>query len=494
MQRSSGILLHPTSLPGKFGCGSFGKYAYQFLDILESNGQKIWQILPLGPTDETASPYQSYSSYAGNILLIDLELLEKEGLFTEFKLEEFETETFCNEKLEYKKVYDFHLSILQKAFLNFKSNNESQLFYKKNKFWLDDYAFFMALNQHFGGVYFINWPKEIRNKEPQAIFKYKKTLHNEIEFHKFCQFQFFVQYKKLKDYAKSKNIKIIGDIPIYVSANSVDAWANPELFELSTSLKPTKVAGVPPDYFSQTGQRWGNPVYKWKNHKINNYAWWVDRLKFNLDLFDIVRIDHFRAFEAFWSIPASEETAINGKWIKGPNHEIFEAFSKALGKNLPIIAEDLGIITPAVEKLRDDYNLPGMKILEFGFGSGSGNGYLPHNFNQNCVVYTGTHDNDTLSGWMNEIKSNNKYAFDHLCQYLQKEEVDGLEFEIIKLAVASVARMAIFPMQDILKLDTNCRMNIPGTIIGNWLWRMSKSQMNDNGIEKLKILCEIYGR
>ena len=266
------------------------------------------------------------------------------------------------------------------------------------------------------------------------------------------------------------------------------------MFELDATCKPKKVAGVPPDYFSQTGQRWGNPVYKWKNHKANNYAWWIERLRFNLELFDIVRIDHFRAFEAFWSIPASEETAINGKWVKGPNEEIFEAFTKAFDKNLPIIAEDLGIITPAVEKLRDDFGLPGMKILEFSFGSGAGNSYLPHNFNQNCIVYTGTHDNDTLSGWLNEIKTNNHYAYKHLCDYLQKEEGDELEFDIIKLAISSTAKMAIFPMQDILKLDTNSRMNIPGTITGNWLWRMSYNQMKNRGFEKLKKLCEIYGR
>lgn len=489
MQRLSGILLHPTSLPNKFGCGSFGKEAYDFLDILESYGQKIWQILPLGPTDETASPYQSYSAFAGNILLIDLEILQNDGL-----LSEIEECDFNDEKLEYKLVYDFHIKALKSAFLNFTPTHDSQLFFKKNKFWLDDYAFFAALNEHFHGVYFVNWPKNIRNRETQTLQKYSEILKNEIEFHKFCQFQFFKQYKNLANYAKSKNIKIIGDIPIYVSANSVEAWVNRELFELDATCKPKKVAGVPPDYFSQTGQRWGNPVYKWKNHKANNYAWWIERLRFNLELFDIVRIDHFRAFEAFWSIPASEETAINGKWVKGPNEEIFEAFTKAFGKNLPIIAEDLGIITPAVEKLRDDFGLPGMKILEFGFGSGAGNSYLPHNFNQNCIVYTGTHDNDTLSGWLNEIKTNNHYAYKHLCDYLQKEEGDELEFDIIKLAISSTAKMAIFPMQDILKLDTNSRMNIPGTITGNWLWRMSYNQMKNRGFEKLKKLCEIYGR
>ena len=492
MNRASGILLHPTSLPSNFGCGTFGKSAYSFVDLLEKSNQKIWQMLPLGPTDSTASPYQSYSAFAGNPILIDLEMLCEDGLLDSNNLK---SETvFDNSLFDYKIAFEFSHLNLKKAFENFVADESAKKFYKQNSFWLDDYAFFMALNDYFGGIYFVDWPKKIKLRDEASSKSYRIQLQKEIDFHKFTQFKFFEQYFKLKDYANSKNIKIIGDIPIYVSANSADVWANKELFELNASMKPKNVAGVPPDYFSQTGQRWGNPIYKWKNHKINNFAWWVSRMKFNLELFDVVRIDHFRGFEAFWSIPARENTAINGKWVKGPNHELFQAFEEKFGKNLPIIAEDLGVITPEVEKLRDDFSLPGMKILQFAFGSGAQNGYLSHNYVQNCIVYTGTHDNDTTVGWINELKDNNHWTLNHLCEYLDEYDLENLNFKIIAECLKSVARFAIIPMQDILELDTKSRMNIPGTVCGNWQYKMNYDDFESKNFVKLKNLSEIYGR
>ena len=492
MNRASGVLLHPTSLPSKFGSGTFGKCAYDFIDLLEKSNQKIWQMLPLGPTDTTASPYQSYSAFAGNSILIDLDMLCEDGLLEKNDL--VNENLFNNEEFEYKVAFDFSLQKLKKAFENFAIDENAKKFYKKNNFWLDDYSFFMALNDHFGNIYFVDWPKKIKNRDELTMKGYKIQLKDNIDFHKFVQFKFFEQYFKLKAYANSKNIQIIGDIPIYVSANSADVWANKELFELNANMKPKNVAGVPPDYFSQTGQRWGNPIYKWKNHKLTNYAWWISRMKFNLELFDIVRIDHFRGFEAFWSIPAKEETAINGKWVKGPDHELFQAFENKFGKNLPIIAEDLGLITAEVEKLRDDFGLPGMKILQFAFGGGSQNGYLPHNFVNNCVVYTGTHDNDTTAGWINELTQNNHWALNHLKQYLNEEKIENLNFGIISECLKSVAKFAIIPIQDILELDTKSRMNIPGTVNGNWRYKMSHDDFESENFVKLKNLCEIYGR
>ena len=492
MNRASGILLHPTSLPSKFGSGTFGKSAYDFIDLLEKSNQKIWQMLPLGPTDTTGSPYQSYSAFAGNSILIDLDMLCKDGLLEEDDLSN--ENLFNNQEFEYKTAFDFSLQKLKKAFQNFTINESTKKFYKKNNFWLDDYAFFMALNDHFGHVYFVDWPKRIKTRDELTLKNYKIQLKNNIDFHKFVQFKFFEQYFKLKAYANSKNIKIIGDIPIYVSANSSDVWANKELFELNVNMRPKNVAGVPPDYFSETGQRWGNPIYKWNNHKLNDYAWWISRMKFNLELFDIVRIDHFRGFEAFWSIPAKEETAINGKWVKGPDHELFQAFENKFGKNLPIIAEDLGLITAKVEKLRDDFGLPGMKILQFAFGSGSQNGYLPHNFVSNCIVYTGTHDNDTTIGWINELTQNNHWTLNHLKEYLDEEKIENLNFGIIAECLKSVAKFAIIPMQDILELDTKSRMNIPGTVYGNWKYKMCSDDFESENFVKLKKLCEIYGR
>ncbi|MGQ9630570.1 MAG: 4-alpha-glucanotransferase [bacterium] len=502
--RSSGILLHPTSLPGRFGIGDMGDSAYQFVDFLSECYQRIWQILPLGPTGYGDSPYQCFSAFAGNPLLIDLRGLVREGLLSESDLEG--APPFPEDSVDYGPVMEFKMSLLRRSFGNFKARasetprGEFEGFCRRNSQWLDDYTLFMSLKGINGGAVWNTWDRDIASRRKSAIEHWTGELADEILFYKYLQWQFFKQWTALKRYANEKGIKIVGDIPIFVAYDSADVWSNPDLFYLDEEGRPTVVAGVPPDYFSEAGQLWGNPLYRWDVMAQRGYSWWIDRFKTTLTTVDIVRLDHFRGFEAYWEIPASETTAIKGRWVKGPGDKFFEAVRNALGE-LPIIAEDLGVITPEVKALRDGFGFPGMKILQFAFGSDAENEYLPHNFTSNCVVYTGTHDNDTVVGWFTgegtrdstrsqeEIEREREYALKYL-------GTDGsqINWDFIRLAFASVADTAIVPLQDVLGLGSEARMNLPGSPSGNWRWRFTFDMLTGEIKDRLREMTLIYGR
>jgi len=490
-KRSSGILLHPTSLPGKYGIGSLGKEAYEFIDFLSESKQKLWQICPLGPTGYGDSPYQCFSAFAGNPLLISLEVLKEEGLLSEEDLTL--EEEFSEDYVDYGRVINFKFPLYRKSFENFNSvasdikKGKFKNFCIKNEEWLEDYTLFMALKDHFNGRPWTEWEGSIKFREEDAMNKYRDELKDSIEFHKFMQYLFFEQWTKVKDYANEKGIKVIGDIPIFVAFDSADAWSNPEIFYFDERRNPTKVAGVPPDYFSKTGQLWGNPLYDWDKLKKRDYDWWIDRFKLILNQADIVRLDHFRGFEAYWAVPAGEDTAINGSWEEGPGADFFNVVREKLGK-LPIIAEDLGLITDEVEELRDEFEFPGMKILQFAFDTGEKNKYLPHNYDENCVVYTGTHDNDTTLGWFLNVSTEVK---EYVEEYLDIEASD-ICWGLLEAAWSSIAVMAIAPLQDILSLDSGARMNTPGAPAGNWQWRYKKEMLDDDIINKLTTLTEKY--
>ena len=492
-ERSSGILLHISSLPGKEGIGTLGKNAYRFVDFLAETKQKLWQILPLGPVGYGNSPYQCYSAFAGNPLFIDLELLVKESLLTPYDLENIPP--FSRKKVEFDKVEDWKYSLLRQAFDKYnerpfeKLQAEYYIFLNENVWWLDDYAIFMAVKKHFNGVIWMEWEDDIKFRKKSAFEKYRKLLSEEINFRRFMQFLFFRQWMNLKQYANSKGIQTFGDLPLYVSTDSVDVWANTDIFELDKKLNPVKVGGVPPDYFSETGQLWGNPVFKWKEMHRRGYDWWMARLHFELRKFDLVRIDHFRGLEAFWSVEAGEETAINGKWEPAYGHQMLNKLKGQIHA-LPLIAEDLGVITPEVEKLRDDFNLPGMKVLQFAFGSNPSNKDLPHNYTQNFVVYTGTHDNNTTLGWLKSLEGKEK---EQAQRYIGKSKKKALR-KMIEMAWSSCAKMAVIPLQDLLELDEKARMNTPGTASGNWDWRFRWSQLRSKYKRRLKELTEMYNR
>ncbi len=499
-ERSSGILLHPTSFSGKYGIGALGKEAFSFIDFLKKAGQKLWQIFPLGPTGYGDSPYQSFSSFAGNPYLIDFELLIKEHLLTEEDLKEI---NFGNneEYIDYGIIYNEKYPLLRKAYENFKiteyviseKSSPKELFEKfkeENNSWLNDYALFISIKNHFKGLPWNEWPEDIRARETDALKKYYEELYDEINFHKFIQYLFFTQWLDVKRYANENNIKIIGDIPIFVAADSVDTWANPDIFLFDDDLKPVKVAGVPPDYFSTTGQLWGNPLYNWDKLKETNYRWWIERVKTNLTLCDIIRIDHFRGFESYWAVPFGDKTAENGKWEKGPGIDLFNAIKSELGA-LPIIAEDLGELTDKVIELREATGFPGMKILGFAFGSGEKNDYLPHNYHKNCVVYTGTHDNDTIVGWFEKAEEKDRrFAMDYLNSRNEKE----INWDAIRGAWSSVACIALAPIQDFLGLGSEARINTPGIASGNWQWRLKEGILTDELAEKIAKLTKIYSR
>ncbi|HBX51364.1 MAG: 4-alpha-glucanotransferase [Bacteroidetes bacterium RIFOXYA12_FULL_35_11] len=495
IERSSGILLHPTSLPGKYGIGTLGKEAFSFIDFLYEAGQKIWQILPLGPTGFGNSPYQCYSSVAGNPFLIDLEKLVEEGWIPQNELDNIGSYIFSEDTVNFNDVIIFKEQMLHKAYLNFKlsatekEQNVFEFFCTENEKWLYDYALFMALKMHFNNTSWNEWEIDIKLRKKDALKTISNHLQDEIEYQQFIQWLFFRQWEVIKEYAGSKKINIIGDIPLYVSYDSADVWTHPELFLLDKERKPIMVAGVPPDYFSETGQYWGNPIYNWEQIEKNNFKWWVDRIRYNLKLYDIIRIDHFRGLCAYWAIPTEEETAVNGKWIEAPGHELFQAIKKELGE-LPIIAEDLGVMTPEVEELRDSFNFPGMKILQFAFDATEENDYLPHSYIKNCIVYTGTHDNDTVLGWYNKTTDENKK---HANEYMDSEDRHICR-AMIRTAFASTANLAIIPLQDILELGDSTRMNTPGTIKGNWNWRFRKDALNKNIAVRLKKLSALYGR
>ena len=496
LQRSSGILLHPTSLPSAYGIGDLGKEARNFIDFLEKSGQHLWQLLPLTHTGYGDSPYQSFSAFAGQPLLIspdylvELELLEDSDLADCPETDE--------EHLDYGTIIPWKTKVLKLAHQNFKKLEDYdelvcdfEAFCKKNAFWLEDYALFLACKDFHNGKSWLEWEDEYR--VPTAAFKkdLRKKLADGVSYYSFIQFIFFDEWMSLKKYANKHGVKIIGDIPIFVSMDSADVWANQSLFQLDSKGFPLKVAGVPPDYFSKTGQLWGNPLYDWDAHDEEGYAWWISRIKHQLKSLDILRIDHFRGFEAYWSVSADEKTAINGKWIKGPNHKLFKAIQEALGDDLPIIAEDLGVITPEVEALRDDFGFPGMKVLQFAFESLDEGHFLPHNFTQpNCVCYTGTHDNDTTCGWYETL---NKKCQEKVLAYMNTKE-DDINMAFIRTALSSIAAYAIFPLQDLLAIGKEGRMNTPGKAAGNWSWRYKKGALTEELAEEVKDLTILYGR
>ena len=494
-ERSSGILFHPTSLPGKYGIGTLGKEAYAFIDFLKKSRQKLWQIFPLGPTGYGDSPYQSFSSFAGNPYLIDFDLLIEAHLLSE---EDLRDVFFGDneEYIDYGAIYNQKYPLLRKAYENFKSSDNHEMrenfehFKRENASWLNDYSLYISLKNHFNGLPWNEWAHDIKNREHGAMEHYKNELADDIEYHNFIQFLFFKQWGDVKRYANENGIKIIGDIPIFVAADSSDAWANPEIFLFDEERKPVKVAGVPPDYFSATGQLWGNPLYNWQKLKETNYSWWVERVRANLSTCDIIRIDHFRGFEAYWAVPYGDDTAINGQWEPGPGIDLFNAIKSQLGE-LPIIAEDLGLMTQGVIDLREATGFPGMKILGFAFDSGEENDYLPHTYTKNCVVYTGTHDNDTLIGWFQKAKEEDRqFARD----YLNSRSDDEVHWDAIRGAWSSVANMAISPVQDFLGLGSEARINTPGVAAGNWQWRLKHGVLTDELAERIAKLTRVYSR
>ncbi|AGB40998.1 4-alpha-glucanotransferase [Halobacteroides halobius DSM 5150] len=490
-ERSSGIFLHPTSLPSKYGIGALGQAAYDFIDFLNESGQKLWQICPLGPTGFGDSPYQCFSAFAGNPILIDLEKLREAGYLLKEDLHV--EQEFADDEVEYGKVINFKYPLFNKAFKRFrevapsKEEDEFIAFCQDNIEWLENYALFMALKDYFDGSPWTKWDDDIKFRKSTAIDKYKAKLKEKMDFHKFMQYIFFKQWADVKEYANQNNIQIIGDIPIFVAFDSADAWANPHLFLFNEQKEPTKVAGVPPDYFNENGQLWGNPLYDWDKLEKNNYSWWINRVKSQLELVDIIRFDHFRGFSQYWAVPADATTAINGQWKDGPGKELFKTIKDELGE-LPIIVEDLGVITEDVEELRDYFGFPGMKILQFAFDSKEENDYTPHEYSENCVVYTGTHDNNTTLGWYQDdaIEKDKKDMLKYLDKHLAKEDRhDNIVWDLLELAWGSVAVFAIAPLQDILCLDSEARMNIPGTSSGNWRWRYREDMLTENLQEEL---------
>lgn len=493
--RSSGILLHPTSLPSKYGIGDLGAEAYSFIDFMVASCQQIWQILPLGPTGAGNSPYSAYSALAGNPLLISPEKLLQEKLLFEEDLNELPK--FPVERVDYDLVIKTKMPLLAKAYNNFKQKEQweqknFQEFCDTQAYWLDDYALFMAVKDANSGAGWMHWDKAIATREPEAVKEWSERLAEDIFYQKFVQFQFFRQWKELKQYANQKGISIFGDIPIYVAHDSADVWANREIFCLDEETgEAALMAGVPPDYFSETGQLWGNPVYNWEKLEEDNFKWWVQRIKGMEEYVDIMRIDHFRGFESYWAVPQGEKTAMNGEWLKAPGEVLFKILRKELGE-LPIIAEDLGAITKEVEELRDKFEFPGMKILQFAFDSDAANIFLPFNYtNSNCVVYTGTHDNDTTLGWFEERSFADKAK---VVDYLGGICPQGINWSLIRLALGSVANMAVFPLQDILGLGGWAKMNTPSTIEDNWSWRYRPEALTPDIGEHLKHLTHLYGR
>lgn len=492
--RASGILLPVASLPSRYGIGCFSKEAYEFVDRLEEAGQSYWQILPLGPTGYGDSPYQSFSTFAGNPYFIDLETLVKEGLLTE---EECDACDFGDnaEYIDYEKIYLSRFKVLRKAFERFAADDVYDAFVSENGYWLEDYALCMAIKDALGGISWSEWPAELKDREEAALNQKREELAEEIAFYKFQQFMFLKQWKALKAYANEKGIRIIGDIPIYVAFDSADTWANPVLFQFDEDNQPKAVAGCPPDAFSATGQLWGNPLYKWDYHKSTGYAWWLLRLAHVFKLYDTVRIDHFRGFDEYYSIPFGDQTAERGHWEKGPGMDLFWKVREALGEK-PVIAEDLGYVTDSVRELVRDSGFPGMKVLEFAFDSrdsGCANDYLPHNYPVNSVAYTGTHDNETLAGWWGSIsKDEQKLTREYLCDTYTPEA--ELNKPLISLIMRSAAKWCVIPMQDYLGLDNKCRMNTPSTVGTNWKWRIRKNQLSVKLQKEIYAVTLRYGR
>ncbi len=503
--RRCGMLLPVASLPSRYGIGAFSKEAYEFVDQLKEAGQQVWQILPLGPTGFGDSPYQSFSAFAGNPYFIDLETLVEEGLLTE---EECGEADFGEnpEKIAYDKIYENRFPLLKKAYERWKeasfsetaAEERTRAVHRKAAELLREetreYCFYMALKDHFQSRSWDLWDEEIRIRRPEALARYGQLLSDEIGFYEFQQIKFEEQWKKLKGYANSQGIQIMGDIPIYVAFDGADSWARPELFQFDGDMRPKAVAGCPPDAFSATGQLWGNPLYDWEYHRKTGYQWWMKRMEYCFSLYDLVRVDHFRGFDEYYSIPYGQDTAVNGKWEQGPGIEIFRKMEEYFGqKELPIIAEDLGFLTPSVYRLLEETGFPGMKVLEFAFEEGGRSPYLPHNYTQNCVVYTGTHDNDTLAGWYKAMDIEQKeFSIEYLGNSLTP--VDQVHWDFIRLALRSVAKLAVIPVQDYLGLGTEARTNEPSTIGKNWRWRLLKGQLDEKTLRRCRKLAEAYGR
>ena len=492
-ERASGVVLHPTSLPGPHGAGDFGPAAYHFVDWLISAGQKLWQILPLGGIGPGNSPYMSSSAFAGNPLLIDLADLHAHGWLNADDLRP--DGGFENRRVRYEAVVPWRMERLARAAARFAAGAKAldreafEDFRAQHRNWLDDYALFMALADHHPGQVWCDWGTPLAHRDPAALAAATQRHAGAIAFHAFCQWRFFAQWARLKAYANERGIQIIGDAPIFIAYQSAETWARQALFELDADGRAKVIAGVPPDYFSATGQRWGNPLYRWRAHADEDYAWWTERIRRTFELMDIVRIDHFRGFADYWEIPAAEPTAVKGRWRPGPGAALFKAIAKALGP-LPIIAEDLGLITPEVHTLRRRFAFPGMRILHFAFGGGSDNLYLPHHHEPDSVVYTGTHDNDTTLGWWAAAKEHERA---HARAYLGVEG-NEIHWDLIRAACASVADTAIIPMQDVLGLDGAHRMNLPGRGEGYWEWRFEWALVRPEHAHRLAALCKLYGR
>lgn len=488
--RSSGILLHPTSFPGAFGMGEIGPVAYDFVDFLADAEQNLWQVMPLGPTGYGDSPYQSFSAFAGNPMLISLETLTERGWLTTTEL--LGAPAFPRDHVDFGPVIEWRNAMLRQAYARFKHNaglEERQAvatYAAANQAWLDDFALFMALKEQFSAAW-SDWPADIAGRETKALEHWRAALADDIERHVFYQYEFDRQWTALRAHANKRGVSIIGDIPIFVAYDSADVWARPDLFRLDKQGRPTAVAGVPPDYFSPTGQLWGNPLYRWNVMRKSGYQWWIDRFEKAFRWVDIVRLDHFRGFAAYWAVPADEKTAIKGKWEPGPGKALFEAVRKALGP-LPIIAEDLGVITPDVDALREGQGFPGMRVLQFAFGTDAANPYLPHNYTADTAVYTGTHDNDTTAGWFARASEDEQ---EFVLEYAAAQ-AQAVPWAMIRLALASVARWAVFPMQDLFALGSEARMNTPGHASGNWSWRMRYVPVD--AIPGLQRLSRTYGR
>ena len=495
--RTSGLLLHVTSLPGPYGVGDLGPAARAWVDALARAKQSWWQILPLGPAGAGDSPYQCYSAFAGNPLLVSPDDLVADGLLDRGDLP---TSVLPPDRVDYRKAGTLKSALLGRAWERFEAGagrrrlaGEFQEFITSQGHWLGDFAAFMALRDAHRTAHWPRWPRDLVRRKPAALREARAGLSQPIWRHQFAQFLFWRQLQALRKYAREKGVKLIGDLPIFVSADSADVWANPHLFQLDRTGRPKAVAGVPPDYFSMTGQRWGNPLYDWDVMRADGFAWWVARARAALDQVDLVRVDHFRGFEAYWRIPAHLPTAERGRWVKVPGRELFIALRKQLG-GLPFIAEDLGLITPDVEALRDEFALPGMRVLQFGFGGGADNPFLPHNYVRNAVVYTGTHDNDTTIGWFGGLDRKTRAA---VRDYAPQDNVNGKwdpAWSLTRLAWGSVADTAIAPLQDVLSLGSKARMNTPGTATGNWRWRFRAEMLRGSQLDRLRDLTTTYGR
>jgi 4-alpha-glucanotransferase len=497
-ERASGVLLHPTSLPSRTGIGNFGKAAYQFIDLLAESGFTVWQLCPLGPTGYGDSPYQCFSAFAGNPYLIDLEAVQNEGLLTTGALDGLEAlpSNFC----DYGKLYHEFWPVLKKAYLSFCTLEDQSFanygsfeeFKKTNAKWLTNFSLFMGLKEAFDGQCWLDWPDAFKNFKTAKLEELPNSVKEAADLHAFAQYLFAGQYKRFRAYAAQKGVRVMGDLPIFVALDSADVWANRECFQLHTDGSPEAVAGVPPDYFAVDGQLWGNPLYAWKAHEANGFKWWLERIESNLALYDYIRLDHFRGFESYWSVAGDAKTAREGKWELAPG----EAFFKAVAKKFPearIIAEDLGIITPEVKNLMTTTGLPGMTVLQFAFGGAADNAYLPHNVCSNSVIYTGTHDNDTSLGW---YKGTTPEVRDHIRRYYRISG-ENIAWDLIRSALSSNAKLAIIPLQDLMSLGSEARLNTPGVAAGNWQWRTSHEAMTDLKNESsayLKGINALYGR